>query len=39
MSGVEPQQKQQMTQPWWSPQSNRWELNGQYWNGSAWELI
>lgn len=39
MSGVDPQQVQQQNQAWWNPQTNRWELNGQYWNGSAWELI
>ena len=39
MSGVDPQQVQQQTQAYWNPHTNRWELNGQYWNGSAWELI
>lgn len=39
MSGLSPQQVQQQSQPYWNAQTGRWELNGQYWNGSVWELI
>ena len=38
MSGIDQSQVQQ-AQAAWNAQANRWELNGQYWNGSAWELI
>lgn len=37
LSGVQPQQ-QAPAQACWNSQTGRWELNGQYWNGFAWEL-